>query len=124
MRNGFGCWVSTVVVMVVCIASVRAEEDAKTSAADVLNAAQNARAIWEDFPGFEANLVVRHDNQVGKGKIVVDDYGEVSLTEFGDFDTKPIMSQVGALIMHRMPGESFAPNAQFAEEGGSTHWAG
>jgi len=118
MQNGFGCRVVLAGFCAACISSVCFAEEEESSAADVLNAARDARAIWEEFPGFQADLVIRYDNETGKGKVAVDDYGEVSLSGFEDFDTKPAMSQLGALIMHRMPGDSFAPDAQFAGEKG------
>jgi uncharacterized GH25 family protein len=73
------------------------------SATDLFRRAQEARAVWDNFPGFEANLTIRLGDKEASGKLTVDKTGGIELTGFpADFDTKRADVYLQSLVGHRL----------------------
>jgi hypothetical protein len=78
--------------------------EASPAATKMLKDARAARAIWEKFPGFSANLVVNHNGQITKTKVEVQENGKVTVF-IDDADTKKfVREQVASLVGHRLGG--------------------
>jgi hypothetical protein len=73
-------------------------------ATKLLKEARAARAIWEKFPGFSANLVVNHNGKITKTQVQVQENGKVTVN-LDDADTKKfVRDQVASLVGHRLGG--------------------
>jgi len=82
-------------------ANTASEDPAATK---LLAEARAARAVWEKFPGFSADLVVNRNGQLVKTNVAVDAKGKVQL-RMEDGDLKDwTRRQVASLVAHRLPG--------------------
>jgi hypothetical protein len=80
------------------------KQTADPAASKLFKDARDARAVWESFPGFTAQLVVNHNGTITKAKLEVQDNGKVTL-DIADADTKKfVREQVSSLVSHRLPG--------------------
>jgi hypothetical protein len=76
-------------------------EDA--AATKLLADARAARAEWENFPGFKADLEVNLEGKVSKGTLTVSDKGDVSLKlDAGEDVIKWTKRQLSSVVGHRM----------------------
>jgi hypothetical protein len=91
--------------------------DAKDlTAAQALKRARDGRAVWDDFPGFSADLAVSNGKEQTTGKVTIDDSGTVEL----DMRPSPLADwteeQLNSLVQHRMPeGEISEGNVTYAD---------
>ena len=86
------------------------------TAAELLRDARDGRAIWTDFPGFEADLTLFAESREQTGKIAVTADGTVTLSGFELKDEKGIVGTLRSLVGHRMPGGETDDNVSFADE--------
>ncbi len=85
------------------------------SAYDYMLEAHNARAVWHDFPGFTAKVVVSTDGNSHVGKITVKEGLEYEL-EIDDAARKPwVKSKLRSVISHRGPSEMSDKGYSFAQ---------
>jgi len=87
------------------------------SATDMLKRARDARAIWNDFPGYTADLTVTNgaESITGQAKIDANGIVELKLPESKLADW--VEEQLNSLVQHRMPdGEVNEGTVTFAEE--------
>ena len=97
--------------------SATAAASTKTdNAPEVMRRAREARASWQKFPGFEANLKIFSDGQEQSGKIKVTAGGQVELSGFQLKDDKPVVTALRSLVGHRMGSGSEDSDVSFAEE--------
>jgi hypothetical protein len=76
------------------------------AATNLFRDARAARATWDGFPGFTANLIVNHNGKITKAKVEVKDTGKVVL-DIADADIKKfVYGQVASLVGHRMGGDT------------------
>lgn len=74
------------------------------AATKLLAEARAARAVWRNFPGFAADLVVNHNGQLTKASVTVDAKGKVQLDmEEGELKNWT-RRQLTSLVAHRLPG--------------------
>lgn len=79
-----------------------AEEPVEDEAASrLLSQARAARAFWQDFPGFEADMEINRDGQVQRGTLRVDERGKIRFDGVADPDgwANRILA---SLVGHRM----------------------
>jgi hypothetical protein len=94
------------VFLLLAVGSAPAEppKDADPAATKLLAEARAARASWDHFPGFSADLEVNLDGKVVKGRVEVNPKGKVKLDlpegEAHDWARR----QLGSIVGHRMDG--------------------
>src|SRR5947209_12547360 len=72
-------------------------------ATKLLAEARAARAVWENFPGFTADLVVNTDGKEVKGKLHVDEAGKVKFEGIGAAESELALPTVKSIVAHRLP---------------------
>ncbi len=97
---------------------------AEPTAANLRQAAHDAREVWHDFPGFTANIVVSEDSESYEGTIRVGQDFEYIL-DIADEGKKPwLKSKLRSIISHREPHASPTQyDVSFSDEG-QPHIAG
>ncbi len=98
-----------------------AEEQAveSVSAINALVRARKHRAVWQDFPGFKADLTVLSDEKVIKGTMEIDRDGVVTLDMPKSNIADWVEEQLNSMVQHRMPdGEVSEGNVTWAQEEG------
>ena len=86
------------------------------TAAELLKDAREGRAIWDNFPGFEADMTLFAEGREQTGKIAVTADGNVTLSGFELKEEKVILGTLRSLVAHRMPGGETDDNVSFADE--------
>jgi uncharacterized GH25 family protein len=86
------------------------------TAAELLKDARDARAIWHDFPGCEADLTLFAEGREQTGKITIAADGTVTLNGIELKDDKGVLTTLRSLVGHRMPGGETDDNVSFADE--------
>jgi len=91
------------------------------AAAKLLARARDARAVWEDFPGFTADIVVQVEQRQAKGKLKVGAEGqvEVELNGLPPEDLKWVKRHLGSVTQHRLPDGSLGDDAALVQEEGT-----
>jgi hypothetical protein len=89
---------------------------ASASAADLIHRARQARAVWHDFPGFEADLTLFAEGREQKGKVRVAADGTVTLEGIKLQDERRIVGPLRSLVAHRMPGGESDDDVSFADQ--------
>lgn len=97
-------------------AKPEAKDDA--AAAELLSRAREGRALWEDFPGFSANIAVHIDSTLEEGTIEVADDGKSTFVGIEKNDGPLLRQQLGSLLSHRLPDASIGDGASFEQEEG------
>jgi hypothetical protein len=87
-------------------------------AGDLLAKAREARAVWNDFPGFTADVTLSIDGETTAGRLTVDEAGEVVLELPSSEGLKWARRQLASLVSHRMPGEPIGSGATLMAEAG------
>ncbi|MFO0898362.1 MAG: DUF3386 family protein [Pirellulales bacterium] len=105
------------------VAAAPAKAAASTDAAaapadDLLAKAREARAVWNDFPGFTADVTLSIDGETSEGRLTVDEAGEVVLDLPSSEGLKWARRQLASLVSHRMPGEPIGSGATLQAEAG------
>jgi hypothetical protein len=96
----------------------KAERKEDPEATKLLADARDARASWEGFPGFTADVEVNVEGKICRGKVEVDHKGKVTL---GGIEDKPLAEssrrQLTSLVSHRLPsGDEGKTPCAFADE--------
>jgi len=86
------------------------------TAAELLKDARDGRAVWSNFPGFEADVTLFAEGSERTGKISVAADGSVSLSGIGLKDEKSVLATLRSLTGHRLPGGESDDNVSFADE--------
>ncbi|MCE9554239.1 MAG: DUF3386 family protein [Planctomycetes bacterium] len=87
----------------------------------VLARARNARAVWDHFPGFTADVLVKVEQRTAQGKLKVSPEGRVEL-ELADLSKEDLAwakQHLRSLAQHRMPDGSLGDGASFIKEEGN-----
>ncbi len=91
-----------------------AENTRELSAESLLARARQARAVWENFPGFAGEVAIRIDDETIRGHLEVDEGGNVAL----DVADSPLKewaeTQLNSLVQHRMPSSDSDEHVAFA----------
>jgi hypothetical protein len=96
--------------------SERKEDPAATK---LLADARAARANWDSFPGFSADLAVNVEGKITHGKLEVDSKGKVALSGFEDKGLESwTKRQMASIVSHRMDrgGDLKTPCAFLADD--------
>ncbi len=90
--------------------------EAAPSAKALRLAAHGSRAVWDDFPGFTADIAISVDTETHTGKIVVAGDFEYEL-KIDEAAQQPwVAAQLRSVISHRKPSEAGDYNVSFPEE--------
>lgn len=93
-----------------------AAEKKSPSAAEVVRQAREARALWHDFPGFEADLTLFAEDRSQQGRINVSSSGQVELSGFELKDEKSVLQTLRSLVSHRLGGGAEDESVSFVDE--------
>lgn len=97
-------------------AHAQGEAKADPAATKMFAEARTARAAWNNFPGFTADLVVNHNGKAFKGMMTATDKGKVSVT-LEDKEMQALATrEIGSLVSHRMPASSKDTPCTFADD--------
>jgi hypothetical protein len=88
----------------------------EASAAELLRRARDARVIWNDFPGFEADLVLFAEGHEHTGRVLVTADGSVTLEILTLKDDQPIVTTLRSLVGHRLGSGEADDRVSFADE--------
>ncbi len=86
------------------------------SASDVLIAAREHRALWEDFSGFTASMTLTVNDDQFSGKVIVAEDGEVSFDVSDGAPQAWLERTVSSLVMHRLPGNEVGSGGEFLRQ--------
>jgi len=117
---------ATLVLDVPADAAGLAAKEAKAAesdpqALDALVRARNGRSMWEEFPGFTADLTIHADSQDVKAKVEINADGNVSLTMEKGVLADWVEEQLNSLVQHRMPDGEVTQNAVTFSDQDMTH---
>lgn len=92
------------------------EPDKELPAAELLARARAARAVWENFHGFSAELAVHVGDQSAQGHMEVDENGTATI----DMADSPLKewaeAQLSSLVQHRMPSNDLDEHVAYADQ--------
>ncbi len=97
-------------------ANLSAGEKTELTAAGHLRAAHEGRAVWQNFPGFEATFVANQNGKTIQGTLVADSLGAVEIKVPEGTDTAWVQRALDSLIGHRLSDSDVATNVEFADE--------
>lgn len=86
------------------------------TAAELIKDAREGRAVWSNFPGFEADVTLYAEGREQHGKIAVAADGAVSLSGIELKEEKGVLGTLRSLTGHRLPGGESDDNVSFADE--------
>jgi hypothetical protein len=93
---------------IAAVSSVAVAADTKPAADSVatklLAEARAARAVWQGFPGFSADVEVNIDGKVHKGRAEVDADGKVTVQLPDEAAAIWARRSLGSIVGHRLPG--------------------
>lgn len=89
---------------------------ASVSAVDVVRQARQARAMWQDFTGFEANLKLFAEDRSQQGRIKVGADGQVELIGIELQDEKSVLQTLRSLVSHRLGGSGEDESVSFMDD--------
>ena len=98
--------VCVVAFSLACRMPLGAEEGAKSAAnaeaTKLLADARAARVLYQDFPGFTANIEINTDGKVAHGAVAVSSKGEVTLKLDSAGAEKWAKNMLGSIVGHRL----------------------
>lgn len=86
------------------------------TANELLERARDARATWDDFPGFTARMKLENGDQAASGEIAVSADGGVKLQGFEGADLKSVQARLDSLIQHRFAGGAPGEDVEYVDE--------
>jgi Protein of unknown function (DUF3386) len=103
-------------LIVIAVSPLGAADPANPEATKLLADARAARAEWDAFPGFSADLEVNVEGTATRGKVKVSPAGKVTL-ELDGAATEWTKRTLESLVGHRLPsGEKLDTPCAFADE--------
>jgi hypothetical protein len=91
--------------------------DAALSAPALLKRARDARAVWQQFPGFRARLDLDLPGYTGQGDLTVTRDGQIQLSGFPTGgDLKQVEGYLDSLVQHRLADTGADENVEYAAE--------
>jgi hypothetical protein len=91
---------STLVIQVAEKQTGKAKAD--PLATKLLADARAARAQWEKFPGFTADIEINFDGKISRGKVAVEATGKVSVNKLDGDAEAWAKRQLGSIVAHRI----------------------
>ncbi|HEY2839845.1 MAG TPA: DUF3386 family protein [Pirellulales bacterium] len=89
---------------------------ASLSADQTLSAARASRAVWDDFPGFTADLTLGTGEQRAAGKLTITEDGEIRLVGFDNIKTDRAKQLLQQLVQHRSGGGGPTQTVSYVDE--------
>jgi hypothetical protein len=86
------------------------------TASELISAARDARASWNNFTGFEADLTLFAEGRSQTGRIKFAADGQVTLTGFQLQDEKAVLATLRSLVGHRTAGGESDDRVSFADD--------
>ena len=102
--------------MAICAGAQQEPKRAGRSAAERMRRAHDARAQWDEFSGFTADLVVFAGTERARGKLVVNAAGEVDVQMRGDGSFSWVSEDLQSLVDHRLPGDQQEYDVSFEDD--------
>lgn len=102
-----------------CLAAAPAGAESPSSpatAAAWMQKAHDGRAVWDDFPGFEAQMRCRVDGETFECRIQVDRNGEMQLSMPLPERFAWVRRTLDSVIGHRLSSGAAATNVEFADD--------
>jgi uncharacterized GH25 family protein len=87
-----------------------------SSAAELLEHARQARSVWNDFPGFTADVTLFQNNEVHRGVISVNGDGDVSLKMPKSAQADWLRTYLESMVQHRMPDGPNQEDVRFVDD--------
>ncbi len=98
------------------MAGEAAESSRAVSAQQMMIRAHQARAEWNNFPGFTASLQVCRDGQSVSGRITVNHEGEIQLQLPDESGWEWVETSLRSVVAHRQPSADRKYDVQFADD--------
>lgn len=92
------------------------QSKAGSSAKEVVLKARHARAVWDQFPGFSANVTISQNGDAKKGTINVGANGAIDLKVEGVENQRKVIGEIKSLIGHRLPSKERELHVSYADE--------
>jgi uncharacterized GH25 family protein len=100
----------------VSVAAVNVTSNGVTSsAAELLEKARQSRSVWNDFPGFSADVTLHHNNEVVRGVVSVNGDGDVGLKIPKSADADWLRTYLESMVQHRMPDGPSQEDVRFVD---------
>ncbi len=100
----------------VAAANVTSTGVAASSAAELLEKARQSRSVWNDFPGFSADVALHHNNEVVRGIVSVNGDGDVGLKIPKSADADWLRTYLESMVQHRMPDGPSSEDVRFVDD--------
>lgn len=92
---------------------------AADSAEEMMAKAHHGRAVWDTFPGFQANIVAARDGKAAQGTVSVNSNGDITL-KWRDAKNEEelawVQRSLQSLVNHRLSDNAAITNVEFADE--------
>ena len=86
------------------------------TAQQLLDRARDARALWDDFPGFTSEMTLWSGGKKADGKLTVTVDGEVKMRGFEGIERAGVEQLLESLVQHRMAGNGPRQPVVYVEE--------
>lgn len=96
--------------------TITASANASLTADALLARARAARAVWSNFPGSTAALVVHIDGEEAEGRIAISPAGEVTLEGFDKLDLSWVRQVLTLVVRHRLPDPFSDDHVHYGDE--------
>jgi len=109
---------TTLLLLAILATATPAAPDAKEdpAATALLAEARAARASWDNFPGFTADLEINTDGKVFKTKLTVAAGGKVTLDGVTDDKLAWAQRSLASMVGHRLPGSAARTPCAFVDD--------
>lgn len=89
---------------------------AAPTAAELMRRAHFGRAMWSDFPGFRADVVLTVDGETQKGTFQLDAKGEAKLVLEGNAKAEWAERTLRSVVGHRFATDHYESDVEFADD--------
>jgi hypothetical protein len=95
-------WTCTLMILAVAAVPARPAEKADPAATKLLAEARAARARWDHFPGFSADLEVNLDGKITTGRVQVNSRGKLEMKLNDEAAEKWARGTLASTVAHRL----------------------
>jgi len=105
-----------------CLSAPSFGAESQPTAAQLMQAAHDGRAVWKNFPGFRAAVTARQNGKQATGTVTVSAEGGVTLTLDSDAGFEWVAKTFDSMIGHRLAESGPAnTNVEFATSDDAQH---
>lgn len=87
------------------------------TAAELLRNAREARAVWNDLPGFTTDIVVHFNDERVEGKLIVNSDGDVTIKTPEFAGSEWLEEYLASVMQHRMPEGPRNEDVRYVDDG-------